>query len=128
MTFQWLAQFEDQRVRRFWVFSIVAFFLHGFVDPFVTYLAVNIYNVGVEANPLLAGPLNQGLSAFIVIHIPLYLGFFAFLCAFTWLFSRASPSETAQVYKISRIVWVGIIIWGLVIVGNNVLVLIQGLF
>lgn len=119
--------FADRRVRWFWIFGLVALFLHGVVDPLVTYLAVNVYGVGIETNSLLAGYLGQGVGAFVVIHLPFYVIGLGVLLAFTWLFSIASPSEMDQVFKFSILAWSFIILWGVLIVWNNLLVLVGGI-
>ena len=122
----WATRFSDSRVRRFWVLGLAALLLHTVLDPLLTYLAVNVFEVGVETNLWLATYLNQGLFMFTLIHLPLYLGVFLMMGLFTWLFSRASESEATQLYWLSVVIWSGIILWGILIVGNNLWVLLHG--
>lgn len=121
----WATRFSDSRVRRFWILGLAALLLHTVLDPMLTYLAVNVLDVGVETNLWLATYLNQGLTTFIGIHLPLYLGSLLMMSAFTWLFSRASESEATQLYWLSIGTWSAIILWGILIVGNNLWVLLQ---
>lgn len=123
----WRGLFEAHRVRRFWGLGLLALFIHGVVDPFVTYLTVVTFGVGRETNPRLIGPLGDGPVTFVGSHLPLFLVSIAVLCAFTWLFSRASPSETERAYRLSRVVWGLLILWGLLLVANNLWVLATGL-
>lgn len=123
----WEDTLTDDRIQRFWVLAVIAGFLHGVADPFVTYLIVNVYAVGTEANPWLATYLQSGAVKFILIHIPLYIVIFGVSAAFTWLFHYGSDTERAQIYTIARIFWSLAILWGVLIVGNNLFVLVDGL-
>jgi membrane-bound metal-dependent hydrolase YbcI (DUF457 family) len=123
----WRKIFVDPRIRRFWQFGLVGLFLHGVADPLVTYLVGPVYGVGIETNRWLSLYLSEGPVAFVAIHLPLYIFAIAGFCVFTWLFVRASPKERDQLYKLSLIVWGLIILWGVVIVANNLLVLASGL-
>jgi hypothetical protein len=123
----WREHVSDPRVRRFWYLGLVGLFLHGVADPLVTYLVSLVYGVGMETNHWLSMYLHRGLIAFILIHFPLYIFTIAGFCTFTWLFARASPEERYQIYKLSTITWGLIILWGMIIVTDNLLVLISGL-
>lgn len=114
----------DWRVRRFWGLGLLAVFLHGVLDPLVTYLVVTVREAGTEANPFLAGHLDSGLGGLILVHVPLYVLAFGVLLAFTWLFARASSAEVDRLYRGSLVIWGLIILWGLILVGNNLWVLI----
>lgn len=123
----WSKIFADYRLQRFWMAGLVAVFFHTVADPFVTYFAVNVYGVGMEANPWLSGHLEQGWQSFFLAHIPLYLMISAFFIAFTWLFSLGSESEKQQIYTLSMALWLLIILWGILIVVNNIWVLLTGI-
>jgi len=117
--------FADYRLRRFWVLGLCGFFIHGVLDPFSTYLAVIVYGAGTEANPWLATYVEAGWESFLIIHLPLYLVFFGVLIGFTWLFSIGSESEKQQLYSFTIVVWLVIILWGGLVVANNLLALNQ---
>lgn len=118
---------KDYRVRRFWKLGLAAVFVHIVVDPLVTYVSVVIFEVGVEANPWLATYLYTGDWAFLTIHLPLVLFVGAVFVGFTWLFSISSGQETKQLYFLSLLAWGGILLWGLLLVGNNLVVLLKGI-
>lgn len=119
--------FADKRVRRFWGVGGVALLLHGIVDPFVTYLAVKVYGVGIEINPWLASALGQGLDTLALVHLPLFIVVFGLFVIYTWLFARASETQAKQIYRISLVGWALIITWGLLVVGHNLVVLLTGI-
>jgi hypothetical protein len=121
----WGETLGDYRIKRFWRLGLIAVFLHGVADPVVTYLIVNVYDVGREANPWLATHLEAGGTSFLLIHVPLYVMIFGIFAAFTWLFHRGSGTEKEQIYKISLTLWSLIILWGALLVANNLLVLVN---
>lgn len=116
--------YGDRRLRRFWALGLVAVGLHTVLDPVTTYVAVTVFEAGTEANPWLAGYLAQGAWAFAAIHLPVYLITFGVLGGFTWLYQQASAAEAAQLYRLSLVAWSGIILWGLLVVANNLLVVV----
>jgi len=122
----WTETLGDYRVRRFWTLGLIAMFLHGVADPAITYLIVDVYDVGTEANPWLAAHLSAGAAQFALIHIPLYVVALSVFVTFTWLFHRGSDAERARIHSIAVVLWTLIILWGVVIVGNNLLVLADG--
>lgn len=117
---------NQQVVRTNWLLGSIALFLHGIVDPAVTYVSIEVFSVGIETNQWLSGYIHQSAIAFILIYIPLFILVIGSLFALTWLFAKASPAETRQLHKLSLVVWIGIILWGAVVVANNLLVLITG--
>lgn len=119
----WLNHFRDLRLRRFWKLSGVAIFLHTIADPISTYLAVVVYNVGHEVNPLLATPLNQSLSAFVAVHTPVWMISIGTIAGFVVLFEKSSIEDLEIVVRYGELVWSGLILWGVIVVGNNLYVL-----
>jgi len=117
----------DYRVRRFWLLGSTAAFVHTVLDPILTYAVVTVFDVGTEANPWLAGYLTHSGWAFAMIHLPLYGFVAAVLCAYTYLFSIASEREATRLYHLSLLAWGVILLWGLIVVGNNLVVLFTGL-
>jgi hypothetical protein len=118
---------DDYRVRRFWILGIIALIIHGVLDPLVSYLAIAVFNVGQEANHLIAPYFQDGPITLLIIHIPLYAFCIGCFFVYTWLFSRGSVSERRQMYVLSLGLWCLIILWGLLLVFNNLLVLVYGL-
>ena len=115
---------NQTEIKRNWGLGVTALFFHGVADPIVTYFSIVILDVGFESNQWLAGYLHEGFFIFFTAHIPLYLLVAGSLCALTWLFTRATPAETEQLYHLSLLAWIGIILWGAVVVGHNLLVLV----
>lgn len=66
--------FSDQRIKRIATLYLTAGFLHGVVDPSISYIGIELLNWTYEANPIMRAPMEQGLGVFILIHIPLYFG------------------------------------------------------
>lgn len=123
----WLNPMVDKRRRRFWLLGGIAFLLHVVLDPFTTYLSVRVYGVALETNPLLIEPLRQGLRSFILIHLPLIALLGIVFVGLLWLLHIGSPAEAAWVARFSTIVWILIILWGILVVANNLFVLVSGL-
>lgn len=119
----WLQQFCDPQLRRFWVLSGVSIFSHTVADPALTYLAVRVYDIGYETNPMLAAPLGESLESFVVIHSPVWAISIGTLVGFAILFERSVTDELEAIAYYGELVWAGIILWGTVLVGNNLLVL-----
>lgn len=123
----WRNAYSDSRVRRFWLLGIIALVIHGLLDPLVSYLAIAVFEVGREANPLIAPYFQEGLVTLILVHLPLYFLLIACILFHFWLFLRASETERQWLHRFSLIMWGLIIAWGLILVSNNLLVLVGGL-
>jgi hypothetical protein len=106
---------------------VVTLLIHGVLDPLTTYLAVAVFETGIETNYWLAGYFQQGVGAVILIHVPLYLLVITSYLSFTWLFIRATPQVATRIYWLAVGCFVLLILWGIVVVGNNVSVLLLGL-
>lgn len=65
--------FSDQRIKTVAILYTTAGFLHGVVDPGLSYIGIEILDQAYEANPIMRAPMQQGLGVFILIHIPLYI-------------------------------------------------------
>lgn len=123
----WLDPTADAPRRRFWILAGGTFLLHAVLDPLITYLLVRVYEVGREANPLFIEPLNAGLGVFVVSQMPLVINFGLILVGYSWLLHIGSPAEVDWLYRFATLMWVITILWGIALVGNNLLVLITGL-
>ncbi|TSD08579.1 hypothetical protein DP107_19195 [Haloglomus irregulare] len=64
---------------------------------------------------------------FVVSQMPLILNFGLILVGYSWLLHIGSPAEVDWLYRFSTVMWVITILWGIALVGNNLLVLITGL-
>ena len=117
----------DNRFRKIWIFGLAGFAINGLADPLISYLAINVLDVATEANPLMAPHLKGSVGELLLIHVPLMVLTVGGLAMLTWLFSIGTSSQKQQLYKISIGAWTLIILWGLVVVFNNLLVLIQGI-
>lgn len=89
-------------------------------DPAITYFAVIILDVGVEANPFMRRYLNAGIDVFVLIHIPIYVIGVVGYVIFRWLVRHGTDAEQRRVYYLSVIILSGINIWGAVLDFNNV--------
>lgn len=65
--------FSDQRIKLVAILYVTAGFLHGVVDPGISYVGIEILERAYEANPIMRVPMQRGPGAFILIHIPLYI-------------------------------------------------------
>jgi hypothetical protein len=106
---------------------VAAAFVHTVLDPVVTYAVVVVFDAGTELNPWLASILENGGWAFAAVHLPVYVLVAVILCAYTYLFSIASDNEATQLYHLAVVAWSMILLWGLLVVGNNLFVLLTGL-
>ena len=123
----WLNLFRNPKQRRFWLFSGVATFLHAIVDPILTYIIVVVFGVGYESNPMLAAPLNQSLTAFILVHVPLWVIITVVIVMFAIIFEKAPLEDIDTIVYYGEFVWLGIILWGILLVGNNLFVLVSAM-
>lgn len=118
---------DNQRIKTFWELGAIAVFLHGVADPAITYFAVNVYEIGYEANPLLNGTFREGWIKIFWTHIPLYIISAAVFYGYTLLFQRAGPDEQQQLHRFSQFIWIVLIGWGLLLVLYNLSVLAAGI-
>ena len=116
----------NPKVKVIWILGLVAFAIHGVFDPIISYLAISVFDVATEANPLMAPHLQGSIGDLLLIHVPLVVLTLGGLAMLTWLFSIGTSSQKQQLFQISIGAWTLIILWGLVVVANNLLVLIQG--
>jgi hypothetical protein len=103
------------------------FFLHAILDPFITYLSIGVLGIGYESNPFLREWLNEGIGPFVLIHIPLLVIAIVGFLILRWFLSHGDESEQTQVYYLSVLILGGAIIWGGLVVINNLWVLWSGL-
>jgi hypothetical protein len=122
-----LAGTLPDRLRHLKLLWICAFLLHAVLDPLITYISIRVLDTGYESNAFMRVWLNDGIGSFLLIHIPLFLyGVVGFLLL-RWLLKLGNESQQAQVYYLSVGILGGAIIWGGVVVINNMWVLWTGL-
>ena len=112
---------ESQR-RHLWLLFGIAAVIHGVLDPLVTVVILN-HSVGpMEANPLMATVLDGGLVRVVIAQ----LGFLLVVGGIFWgiiaLIDRGSSTEQHRLYRGSVVVLAGLIIWGIGVLGWNVLI------
>ena len=115
----------DHKLRRVYLLLGITWLLHAVGDPVVTFLAVNVFEVAVEANPLFRGVLDQGAVPFALAHVPLFVGGLLALMMFTILFDRAEGGERMRLYWFTLGGFSILILWGIALVTWNLLVLTQ---
>lgn len=118
---------EEYRLQRVWILGSAALVIHGILDPFVSYLAIRVFNVADELNPLMVPYFEGSIVDLLLIHIPLFLITITGLILLTWLFSLGSDSQKQRVYRLALAVFSLMILWGLGVVANNLVVLFQGI-
>jgi hypothetical protein len=114
-------------MRHIWLLGLTALAIHGMLDPLVSYLAISIFDIASEANPLMAPHFQGGIGRLFLIHIPLIILTIIGLWCLTWLFSVGTGSQKRKLYRLSVGLWALIILWGLVVVANNLFVLFEGI-
>lgn len=117
---------NDRRIRRVWLIGFTALTIHGILDPFVSYLAIRVFDVADELNPLMAPYFQGSIVDLFLVHLPLFLITITGLILLTWLFSLGTDSQKEQVYRLALAVFSLMILWGLGVVANNLAVLLQG--
>jgi hypothetical protein len=114
---------QVDRIYQIKLLWICCFLLHTILDPAITYVAVAILEVGIEANPFIRRYLNAGIVVFVAIHLPIYvIGVIGYV-VLRWLVQHGTEDEQRRVYYLSIITLVGINIWGAVLVLNNLRVI-----
>lgn len=114
---------SDQQLRHVLILWISAFFFHTVADPTVTYVAVNLLEVGTETNPFIQSQLDRGFLRVVLMHIPLYILGIAGFVVLQWLLNRGSEQEQRHVYYLSLTLLSVINIWGIWLVWNNLRVI-----
>jgi len=112
--------------RRLWVLFAVGLILHGVIDPIVTYLIVIQTQTGYEANPFLYTMLIQGPLYFAVSHLLLYVIAIGCFAGVMWLLRISSGRARRQVHTLTNVVLIGIILWGVFLVGWNLSIFLSG--
>jgi hypothetical protein len=113
----------EKEVRRTMILYTIAGLIHGFLDPIITYLVIN-ENLGRETNPLLQPLFEQSLISVFIGHLPLFVILLVCFAFLLYLFNIAEGTERDHLYWISQSVLVVCIIWGALLVGWNLNILL----
>lgn len=114
------------RAGRIWRLAAIVFSLHGVLDPAITYLAVEVLQVGVEANPFLRRQLAGGPWQLAIAHVLLGVFFAATCWGVITLMRRGTAEEAADAYRLARLFLFGMILWGVGLICWNTHVILQG--
>lgn len=114
----------DRHVEQWWHLFAVALFLLIPLDLLTTLLAVEKYGLGVEANPVMRGLIDQGLVVVLAVNLAVVLLAVAlFHVAVVSL--RQTPPAYHRAITMFVNAWVGVLIAiGALLVANNVVVLV----
>ena len=117
----------DAKLRRVLGLYAVAVLLHAVFDPAVTYVAVRIIEVGVEANPMLRPHFEAGLLRVVVAHLPLFVLLGCIGGSIAYLFETATGRERNRLYAGSQALLDGTVLWRLLLVAWNLRILATAL-
>jgi ABC-type multidrug transport system permease subunit len=118
-----LQTLTEREVRRTTLLYGIAVLLHGILDPTITYALITAQK-GRETNPLLRPVFEQNLRRVFIGHLPLFAILLACFTLLLYLFHIAEDTEQKQLYWISKSVLSVCIIWGLLLVGWNLYILL----
>lgn len=105
----------DTQIRNLGLLFGTVLLLHGLLDPLLTYVIVQVFDVGSELNPILRGGLERGLLPFVLVHVPLFLGASLLFWLVTRLMRRGTAQERTFIYTVGVLVLLAMILWGVAI-------------
>ena len=117
--------FSDYRVRRLTYLYLTVTCLHGVLDPAISYLGIEVFARGWEANPLLRVPMQRGPVLFILVHIPLYLVLLVSYVMTIELLRRELQNGTDTVYYLALVGLTLLCGWGVWLNLRNLMVLVH---
>lgn len=115
--------FSDNRVKTIAILYFCTWLLHGVLDPGISYIGVEIFEMGYEGNPIMRVPMRQGLGMFILIHIPLYIGLFLAYVITVDLMKTEFEQGKSSTYLLALVGLSLLIGWGIWLNLNNIVVL-----
>lgn len=114
----------EGRIEQWWHRFAVALFLLIPLDLLTTLLAVEKYGLGVEANPVMRGLLDQGLVVVLAVNLAVVLLAVALFHVAVVSLRQTPPAYHRAVATFVN-AWVGVLIAiGALLVANNVVVLV----
>ncbi|RLM57007.1 hypothetical protein DVK02_04190 [Halobellus sp. Atlit-31R] len=111
------------RIRRVTVLYCAVGLLHGVLDPGISYVGVEVFEQGWEANPMMRVPMQDGLVTFTLVHIPLYLALLGSYLVTVELLDREPQNGTTAVYRLTLVGLLLLTGWGVWLNVRNLLVL-----
>ena len=118
--------FSDYRFRRLTYLYLIVTWLHGVLDPAISYIGIEIFALGWEANPLMRLPMQSGPVMFLLVHIPLYLVLLLAYVMMIELLNRELQNGTDTVYHLAFGGLILLSVWGVWLNIRNLLILVSG--
>lgn len=116
---------SDHRVKSILLLYLGVLFLHGILDPGISYIGIEVLGRGWEGNPIMRIPMQQGIGPFLLAHIPLYIGLFVAYVTTVTLIRKDSKQGGNSVYYLALVILSLLIIWGIWLNVRNIIVLIN---
>lgn len=116
---------SDDRIKIVAILYFFIWFLHGVLDPGISYIGIEIFEMGYEGNPIMRVPMREGLGVFILIHIPLYLGVFIAYVTTVDLMKREFEQGKSSTYQLALVGLLLLIGWGIWLNLNNIVALVN---
>lgn len=117
--------FSDPRVKPILLLYGGVLFLHGILDPGISYIGIEVLGRGWEGNSIMRIPMQQGIGTFLLAHIPLYVGILVAYFMTITLIRKESKQGRNSVYRLALFTLSLLIIWGVWLNVRNILVLIN---
>lgn len=117
---------RERRRSRYWLRAGVVLVTLLSVDLLTTALAVHVYGVGGEANPIMAYLLGRGFAVLLGVHLAVLAVLVALFYALIELSARA-PSPFDEVVAASFEAWTALLVLvGVVVAANNLAAVLLG--
>jgi len=117
--------FSDDRIKIIAILYFCTWFLHGVLDPGISYIGIEVFEMGYEGNPIMRVPMRQGLGVFIIIHIPLSLGLFIAYLTTVDLMKTEFERGKNSTYQLALVGLLLLIGWGIWLNLNNIVILLN---
>jgi len=119
------ANFSDSRIKSVAILYFFIWFLHGVLDPGISYIGIEVLELGSEGNPIMRVPMQQGLGVFVLIHIPFYFGLLAAYVTTVALIKPEFERGEDSTYKLALIGLLLLTGWGIWLNLNNIVTLVN---
>lgn len=120
-----LVEIPDQRMKPIALLYLGVFFLHGVLDPAISYVGIEILGRGWEGNPVMRIPMQHGIGTFLFAHIPLYIGLLVAYSATVKLIQKESNQGKNSVYYLALVFLSLIAVWGILLNVWNIISLMN---
>jgi hypothetical protein len=115
------SDFSDNRIKIVAVLYICTWFLHGVLDPGISYISIEVLELGYEANAIMRVPMQHGFGIFILFHIPLYLGLFIAYVTTIDLMNAEFELGKSSTYRLAIVGLLLLVGWGIWLNLNNIM-------